>query len=126
MSPQPPPLHFFLYLNIFLIFPPRPYSYNQPQYPQQDPQDGDRGIGGAITGGLAGGFGGHQVGHGLLGAIGGAILGSFAEDKLKKHEQDKKQGSRPHSAQGGRVGGGGFAESLSESVGFGGFGGKKN
>ncbi len=67
------------------------------------------------------------MGHGLLGAIGGAILGSLTEDKLKKHEQEKKQGGpRPHSAQGGRVGGGGgFSESFSENVSFGGFGGKK-
>ena len=67
------------------------------------------------------------MGHGFLGAIGGAILGSFTEDKLRKHEQEKKQqGSRPHSAQGGRVGGGGFSERFSENVSFGGFGGKKN
>ena len=58
-------------------------------------------------------------------------MGSFTEDKLKAHEQEKKQkqkqgGSRPHSAQGGRVSGGGFSESVSENVSFGGFGGRKN
>ena len=51
----------------------------------------------------------------------------MAQDKLKAHEEKKKMqgGSRPHSAQGGRVsGGGGFSESLSENVSFGGFGRK--
>ena len=51
----------------------------------------------------------------------------MAQDKLKAHEEKKKMqgGSRPHSAQGGRVSGRGeFAESLGESVGFGGFGRK--
>lgn len=103
----------------------RAYGNENQQFGQEaQPADGDRGIGGAITGGLAGGFGGHQVGHGLLGTIGGAILGSFAEDKLKKHENNKnEQQQRPSSGQGQQGSHGhsfGFSESLSESVNFGG------
>ncbi|KAL2054868.1 hypothetical protein ABVK25_004690 [Lepraria finkii] len=72
----------------------------QPQHPQngEQPADGERGIGGAIHGGITGGVFGHQAGHGILGTIGGAILGSFAEDKLKKHKQDKMENQqRPHN-----------------------------
>ncbi len=99
----------------------------QQQYPQdgERPADGERGLGGAITGGLAGGWGGHAAGHGILGTIGGAILGSFAEDKLKKHHQEKEQSQhrRAYGKQGGMNGQGQHSfpstTSFNENVNFG-------
>ena len=45
---------------------------------------------------MAGGFGGAGGGGGLLGGGGGGgggpILGSFAEDRLKRREGEKKRG----------------------------------
>ncbi|EEP77126.1 conserved hypothetical protein [Uncinocarpus reesii 1704] len=49
-------------------------------------QDGERGLGGAITGGIAGGYAGSKANHGFIGTIAGAVIGSLAEDKLKKHK----------------------------------------
>lgn len=120
-----------------LYFVKNGFSHTQPQYQQggqdQQAQEGERGLGGALTGGLAGGFGGHQAGHGIIGAIGGALLGSFAQDKLKKHKENKmEEQQRPHSGQGQHCqkadhsqchhGGGVYAGS-STSVGFGAYGG---
>ena len=114
----------------------RSYPNQSSQYSQngEQPTEGERGLGGALTGGLAGAFTGHQANHGFLGMLGGAVLGSFAEDKLKKHKQKKEEcqnpPQRPHSGQGyhgqgqGQQHGAGFSAGFSDNVSFNAYGGK--
>ncbi len=85
-----------------------PLYQSQPQYGHH-PQEGDRGVLGALGGGAAGGVAGHRMGHGILGAIGGAIVGSLTEDfakqKHKKHRHGRKDGRLPSGSNGSSASG---------------------
>ena len=92
-----------------------PSHQSQPQY-GQPPQEGDRGVLGALGGGAAGGVAGKRMGHGFLGTIGGAIVGSLAEDfakqKNKKHKHGRKDRRLPSGGSSTAGGFGSMASSL--------------
>ena len=59
------------------------------------PQEGERGVLGALGGGAAGTYIGKKTCHSFLGAVGGAIVGSLAEDYAKRGRKPSCSPSRP-------------------------------